>query len=104
MSLTTLPELKAHLSWLDDLGTVDDALMQGLLDAAEGHIGNLCGFELAATYGTAGKPPFPAALRQAVLMLAAAWYENRETLAEGARGEIPFGVSEIVREFRGWTF
>lgn len=97
MSVVTLAELKAQLSWLDDLGDLDNELMQAKLDAAEDHIARMLGF--AFTEGT-----MPAALRQAVLMLAAFWYENREAATDGARVTLPFGVEEIVREYRAWTF
>ncbi len=45
----------------------------------------------------------PHALREAVLQLAAWWFANRETVMERGQ-ELPFGVSEIVNEYRDWTF
>ncbi|TMV48535.1 phage gp6-like head-tail connector protein, partial [Thioclava sp. BHET1] len=36
--------------------------------------------------------------------LAAFWYENRDAASYVAAREVPFGVREIVTEFRGFTF
>lgn len=103
MAISTLDDLKAQLSFTDDIGNVDDALLQRMLMAAEGYVERKLGFKFADTFGGAGQEAVPGALVEAVLMLAAHWYENREAAGEAAR-EQPFGVSDIVREFRDWTF
>lgn len=106
MAIVTLAELKEHLAFTDDLGTLDDALLGRLILAAERHIDRLLGFgmEDAAAAEAAGfEDGVPEDLRLAVTQLAAHWHENREA-AGGAMQELPFGVSEIVREYRGWTF
>lgn len=47
----------------------------------------------------------PATLCEAILQLAAWWHEQRETaLVEGGAREIPFGVAELLRGHRGWSF
>lgn len=46
----------------------------------------------------------PEPLREAILQLAAWWYEQRETAAETALHETPYGVDDILRQHRGWTF
>ena len=47
----------------------------------------------------------PEPLKEAILQLANWWYEHRETATvEGTPTAVPFGVQEIVTEFRGWTF
>lgn len=47
----------------------------------------------------------PDTLREAVLQLAAWWYEQREAaIADMGAREIPFGVAELLREHRGWSF
>lgn len=46
----------------------------------------------------------PETLREAVLQLAAWWYENREAATEAPHQPIPFGVQELVNEHREWTF
>lgn len=103
MGINTLADLKAHLSFTDDIGNTDDAMLTRILAAAEGFVERKLGFTFAATYGGAGQEAVPDALRQAVLMLAAHWYDNREAVGEAAR-EPPFSVSEIITEFREWTF
>ena len=45
------------------------------------------------------------ALVEAVCQLAAHWYENREGTVVGATAQaLPFGLSDIVREYREWSF
>lgn len=99
MAIVSLAELKEHLAFTEDLGTVDDALLTRLISAAESHVDRLLGFTMEATM-TDGVPED---LRLAVTQLAAHWYENREA-AGASMQEAPFGVSEIVREHRGWSF
>lgn len=103
MAINTLADLRAHLAFTDDLGTTDDAMLTRILSAAESFVERKLGFTFAATYGGTGQEAVPDALRQAVLMLAAHWYENREAGADVLR-EPPFGVTEILREYRDWTF
>jgi uncharacterized phage protein (predicted DNA packaging) len=103
MVISTLDDLKAQLSFTDDIGVTDDVMLTRMLASAEGFIERKLGFKFADTFGGVGQEALPGALVEAVLMLAAHWYENREATAEAAR-EPPFGVSEIIREFRGWTF
>lgn len=52
----------------------------------------------------AGYDEAPETLREAVLQLAAWWYENREAATEAPHQSIPFGVQELVNEHREWTF
>jgi uncharacterized phiE125 gp8 family phage protein len=56
-----------------------------------------------AGYGDSsdGAQPLPAAIRQALLMLVAHWYENRAAVAIGsAAGEMPIGVQDLLRPKR----
>ncbi len=103
MSINTLSDLKEHLSCTDDIGVTDDSMLTRILSAAESFVERKLGATFAATYGGVDQPAIPDALRQAVLMLAAHWYENREATVEALK-EPPFGVSEILREFREWSF
>lgn len=95
-----LADLKAHCNVT---GTADDAVMTRFLAAAGKHVERLLGFALddAEQFpdGT------PADLELAVLQLAADWYENREASLVGlSAATIPFGVREIVNEYRNYTF
>lgn len=103
MAIITLAEMKAQLAFTDDLGAVDDELISGKIDAAQSHIERLLGFKIEATYGGVDQDPVPSDLKEAVFQLAAWWYDNREAVGASA-SELPFGVSSIVNEYRGFTF
>ena len=100
MAIATLDELKAQVAWTDDLGTDDDAILTAKLAAAQGHVERMLGHGIEATYADA----VPAPLKEAVLQLAAWYYSQREAAAEVRLVEVPFGVREIVAEFRDMTF
>ncbi|MCE6960576.1 head-tail connector protein [Cereibacter sphaeroides] len=99
MTVTTLAALKAQLSFTDDLGGADDALLEAKLAAAQNHVERLLGYKIEDQFGN----EVPASLVEAILQLAAWWYENREAASDGAR-EVPFGVREIIAEYREWSF
>lgn len=83
----------------------DDALLSRKISAAQDHIDRLLGYKIEATYGGAGQEPIPASLVEAVCQLAAHWYENREASSVGMNANLmPFGVQEIIREYRNWSF
>lgn len=103
MGIVTLPQLKEQLAFTSDIGDVDDALLQRKLDAAQNHVERLLGFRIEASFGGEDQEAIPPVLIEAVSQLAAWWYENREAAGEGAR-EMPFGVAEIVTEYREFTF
>lgn len=100
MAIITLDEAKLYAQ-VDH--AEEDALITGLVSAAQAHIERLLGFKIEATYGGAGQDPVPADLKQAVLELTAWWFDNRAAVDEGRR-EVPFGVREIVAEHREYTF
>lgn len=95
-----LSDLKAHCNIT---GSTDDAVLTRLLSASETHVVRLLGFALDDVEefpeGT------PADLELAVLQLAADWYENREASLVGVSAmPIPFGVQEVINEYRTYTF
>ena len=106
--IVTTAQMKDHLNITADLGTDDDALILRMVAAAQGYIERLLGFAIETTYPPAGTPAVltvPPALVQCVCMLAAHWYENREATLVGVTAqELPFGVWEIVREYREYSF
>ena len=78
----------------------DDAYLQHLLDAAEEAVitaTNRTGEELREM-GEEGH--LPKMLQQAVLMLAAHWYNQRESVAAVAMHEVPDSVQALVKPFR----
>ncbi|MDJ1632521.1 head-tail connector protein [Rhizobium rhizogenes] len=97
--------LKQELNFTDGLGETDDALIDRKIAAAQDHIERLLGFKIEETYGGEGQDPIPPALVEAVCLLAAHWYENREATLVGVVGqELPFGVWSIVNEYREFSF
>ena len=105
MAIVTLAQLKEQLNITDDLGADDDALLGRKIDAAQNHIERLLGFKIGETYGGSEQDAIPPSLAEAVLQLAAHWYENRDATLVGVTAqELPFGVWDIVREYREWSF
>lgn len=98
MAYATLDELKAQCRvTFDD----DDDALQGYLDAA---IEYVRGF--LADDPEADSPPsdIPDDVKQAVLLVAAGWYEQRESIVPDTLREIPFGARDLINQLRGWTF
>lgn len=95
-----LDDLKQHSNVIGD---ADDRVLSRLLAAAVAHVERLLGFKLDdATEFPTGTP---ADLELAVLQLAADWYENREASLVGVSGApLPFGVEQIVNEYRRYSF
>ena len=91
MTITSLTLLKQNLNVDHDL---DDALLDHKLAAAEAWV--LGGVETA--YQTA---PLPAPVTEAILQLAALWYEQREAASLGGNvAAIPFGVHDLLAPYR----
>lgn len=106
MPIATLDQLKGQLNITPDIGAADDVLLARKLAAAQNHVERLLGFRIADQFPPEGEPPVstvPPDLVEAVLQLAAWWYEAREAAGEGAR-DVPFNVREIVTEYRAWSF
>lgn len=98
--MLTLADLKGQCNVT---GAADDAALARYLAAAQAHVSRLLGFAL----DDADEFPdgTPADLELAVLQLAADWYTNREaTLVGVVATPLPFGVREIVNEYRRYTF
>uniref|UniRef100_UPI003BACB1BD head-tail connector protein n=1 Tax=Stappia sp. TaxID=1870903 RepID=UPI003BACB1BD len=96
----TVDDLKAHMNIT---GSGDDGVLTRFLAASQKHVERRLGFALDdATEFPDGTP---VDLDVAVLQLAADWYENREASITGTIiSAIPFGVREIVDEYRRYTF
>lgn len=95
-----LSALKAHTNVTD---TADEAVLTRMLAAAKAHTARQLGFALD------DEDEFPDGtpddVEQAVLMLAAHWYENREASIVGVSAQsVPFGYAEIIAERRNYTF
>jgi uncharacterized phage protein (predicted DNA packaging) len=103
MALATLEQLKAQVrADFDD----EDDLLQHYLNAAEEYVR---GF--VPDIGDTDSPPQPVpdTINQATLLIAAAWFDNRETIVGTSTmrerpQEIPYGAQDILRNLRSWTF
>ncbi len=107
MAVIDLDQLKAQLRVDDDDN--DDVLEQKIA-AAQGHLESELGFKMdATTYPDAGDVVYPdtvpPALREAVLQLAAHWYEHREGVLVGENAQVPpIGIDDVVRNYRNWSW
>ena len=94
----TVTELadQLNLSGADNAG---DVVFQKL-STAFAHVESLCGGMVPM--------PIPAPVREAVLMLAAWLYEQREAALPGTTGvgvvTVPFGFDELIAPYRAWEF
>lgn len=52
---------------------------------------------------TAGCATVPAQFKHAIRLIVAGWYENRESVAEKAPQEVPFGVEALLLPLRNWA-
>ncbi|PRX11236.1 UNVERIFIED_ORG: putative phage protein (predicted DNA packaging) [Martelella mediterranea] len=102
MTVVTLDQMKAHLNVTYGR---DDDLISKKIAAAQDHIERLLGYRLEESYGGEGQEPVPPVLAEAVMQLAAHWYENREAVLIGVTAmPMPLGLREIIREYRDWSF
>lgn len=94
--VVTLEEMKAHLGLTDDFGAADDVLILNKIRAAAAHTERAAGVSFA-DFGD----DVPEDLREAVRMLAAHLYENREASLVGVTASvIPFGFDDLIRPHR----
>jgi hypothetical protein len=120
--LISVQELRNHLNL--ELGEEEDLFLENKLAAAEQSIGKFMGVDLEVTYYVpdscvageeegefecpappAGKALLPAPLREAILQLAAHFYENREPVLVGAGAQaLPYNVFDLVGPYRNWSF
>ncbi|RCS25840.1 phage gp6-like head-tail connector protein [Phyllobacterium salinisoli] len=81
---------------------IDDAMIERKIRAAQDHVERLLGYKIEETFQPDAVPP---SLVEAVCQLTAHWYENREAAIVGVNAQdLPLGLEDIVREYRGWTF
>jgi len=115
MSVVLLADAKAQLN-IEPGFTNDDTLIQEMIDAAEDWITKFvvaptnpsCAPDpcLPANPITTWPPsPVPPSLLQAIRLLVAHLYENREaSLVSITSQELPFGLMDLIAPYRVWTF
>jgi len=92
--MLTLSDAKAHLNVTFD---ADDSLIQAKLDAATEWVAAYTGAEI--TDAT------PSPVNQAILMLTAHLYANREATLIGVSSEVlPFGFLALLDPYRSFYF
>lgn len=98
MSEISLELLKKHVN-ADDSDADDDILLQ-YLEAAEEHVVDMTrrSMDDLCVLGDGVDPP--KRIVQAVLMLAASWYAQRESVAGVQMYEVPDSVEALVKPFR----
>lgn len=97
MAIVSLELFKKHVR-ADDF-TDDDVYLQHLLDAAETSV-------IMSTHRTEeeclklGNGAIPTPLVQAILMLAAHWYNQRESVSTVQMHEVPDSLSALIKPYR----
>ncbi|MBB6299413.1 head-tail connector protein [Rhizobium leucaenae] len=94
MELITLEEFKDHSRILYD---DEDTEIQTKVDAANAYVSGFI--------DTSAEDYLPPAdIKQAALMIAAHWFENRENTFPGSIIDIPLNAADIIANYREWSF
>jgi len=97
MAVVSLALFKKHVR-ADDFCDDDDYLLH-LIDAAETSVVNATNRSYdELTEDTAGELPAP--LKHAILMLAAHWYNQRESVSGVQMQEVPDALQALVKPYR----
>lgn len=97
MAVVDLVLFKKHVR-ADDFAE-DDEYLQHLLDAAEISVITATNrTEKELIDGNAGK--FPVPLIQAVMMLAAHWYNQRESVSTAQMYQVPDALQALIKPYR----
>ena len=91
----TLAQIKAHLRIEAD-ATDEDAYLEGLEKAARLHVSNHLRRELDAGVGEN--------VKQAMLLVIAHWYRNRESVAAGGYAELPLAFYALLSPERDFAY
>lgn len=98
MAELNLTLLKKHVR-ADDFND-DDTYLQYLLDTAKEAVIKATNRTEQELQTIAGGEHLPNMLNQAVLMLAAHWYNQRESVASAQMHEVPDSMAALVKPFR----
>lgn len=96
MAIVDLALLKKHVR-ADDFSDDDDYLLH-LLEAAEEYI--LRATNASAPKGILVGGDLPTPLRQAVLLLAGHWYNQREAVSGVQMTEAPYTIQALIKPYR----
>lgn len=95
-SLTDFTLFKSHVR-ADDF-TEDDAYLQHLLCTAEEAVVRATNRELIDLLDMGGGN-LPLALQHASMLLAAHWYNQRESVANAMMSEVPYTYTALIRPY-----
>lgn len=96
----SLQEVKAHLNLDHDQ---DDDLLTAKIAAAETYIDGFLDRKFADY--EADDEPVPAIIKQAVMMVAAHLFENREHVLVGVSAQtLPLDALDLIAGYRAWSF
>ncbi|UYQ70652.1 head-tail connector protein [Pelagibacterium flavum] len=97
MELITVAAFKAHAR-ID--GEDQDSAITAIVDAANAHVAGF--LDIAEDDVPTYEPP--ADVKQATLLIASHWFENREDSFPGTIHEVPLDAHEVLLNHRGWAF
>lgn len=95
MELITLAGFKAHARLVDNS---EDVAASQIVNAANDYVTGLLDLDETEPYVP------PADVKQAALLIAAHWWENRDNSFPGSIDDIPLDAEEILLNHRGWAF
>lgn len=95
--ITTIDELKQNLN-IESTYKDEDAYLLNLLDVSESVVFNYIDKEIS-DFTTA----IPAQIKQAIIMLASFYYENRTPVSFGQAYKLPFSFELLLFKFRNIT-
>lgn len=98
MATVDIALLKMHVR-ADDFADDDDYLAH-LLDAAEQYVCTATNRETAELLEMGGGEHLPAALQQAVLLIAGHWYNQREAASGVQMAEVPYTLQALIKPYR----
>lgn len=93
MDIITLAEFYAHTRITDG---AEDASAQAIVDAANDYVSGL--IDPATDYVAPGD------VKQATLLIAAHWWERRETAGLDSLHDIPLNAAAVLVNHRSWSF
>lgn len=99
MAIPTLEETKLHLR-LDDADTAEDALVEGLIDAAVDYASKYIGRPIPWSDDAGDPVDVPPSVKSALLLIVGDLFENREGQFVGVSAEANPAVVNMLHFYR----
>lgn len=97
MAAVSLALFKQHVR--ADEFSDDDVLLQHYLDTAEDYVVTYTG-RTAAELTTMGGGSMPKQICQAIMLIGAHWYNQRESVSIGQMNPVPDTLQALIKQFR----